>query len=88
MRVVAIATLLLVACCSPPKPPRNTIPYDAATCEQACENARAMHCAVGDPTPKTKASCEAVCHNAIDHGNPYPAGCIAAATTCEAADAC
>lgn len=79
-----VLAVLLIGC---PPAPRPLPPSRSATCAEACSHARTMHCELGNDTPKG-ASCETVCKDVIDGGNPYPTGCIATAQSCDEADAC
>jgi hypothetical protein len=80
MRILLL--VLLVGCeVLPPRPPVTE------TCANACANLRRLGCPEGEPT-EAGASCEQVCDNAQASPAPLPTGCVAQATTCDAATNC
>ena len=92
--VVATCALLLASCeqfiVDPvyPPPRERPEPGDAAACDAACANLRAVCPEMAEPTP-AGATCEMVCLNVETSGaTTLDVACLATAADCDAAHAC
>lgn len=82
--VLGALAVLLTACTPlPPAPPPN---YDATSCAEACGNAQRL-CGPDKLKPR-KGTCDDVCRVTEEGGGDFRTGCLSAATTCAAVEAC
>ena len=91
-----ILTLALCACGVLPPPNPQPVVQDVGGCDGSCATLRRLMCdgwrgSEGDDGhwgTHDDVSCAQVCADVVAAGIPMPTDCIAAADSCEAADAC
>jgi hypothetical protein len=81
MRRLILLSTLALGCIPQPVP-------SGPTCADACNNGRRLYasglvdCEWSAGVPSSGASCEDVCENAGQHGNPWQLGCLARTNEC------
>ena len=87
---LAVCAGLAIGSCAhnpPPAPADASPPPFTATCASVCEHAALMDCTWAKPTPKGH-SCEQVCLNAQNVGEPWNLECLQKLTGCDSAFVC
>lgn len=79
--LLAVFALSLLGC------PREPVIPIGGGCNESCDHAREMKCALGNPTPRGN-TCEATCAKNDDNGMPWPVACLRASKTCSELEAC
>jgi hypothetical protein len=82
MKSLVLAIALFVASCAhTPTPAPSADAGGPITCASACDHGATIGCLWAQPTPKG-ASCERVCLNATNAGQPWDLHELAVATSC------
>lgn len=82
---IVVVALSMSAC--RPVEPEHPPTYDATSCTDACHNARKL-CGPATLTPSKGGTCEDVCAATESGGGDFRTGCLSAAQTCPAVEAC
>jgi hypothetical protein len=87
MKSLVLAIALFAACAHTPTPAPSADAGGPITCASVCDHGAIIGCLWAQPTPKG-ASCERVCLNATNVGQPWSLDCIQRLSSCDSALAC
>lgn len=84
--VVVLCAASGLVSCGPPPEPKPLPTYSPTSCREACDHAAAL-CGPATLKPK-RGTCFDVCSATESNGGDFRTGCLSAATTCPAVEAC
>jgi hypothetical protein len=81
MRLIIALAIGIASCAHTPTPAPSADAGGSVTCASVCDRGSTLGCLWAQPTPHG-ASCEAVCLNAANAGQPWDVAALSKATAC------